>query len=340
MLRRRDGARDPVWLLAAFAPERRVLFARAHPRRPGGGHGLPDDARADHRALVRDRAHALDRAVVGHRRGDRRRSARSFSGVLLEHYWWGSVFLLTLPLAVVALVLALRLVPGHVNEGDEPVDNLGGVLSLVLVGALVLAINFAPVPNKTARSRSCWPGSRSLALVLFFLRQRRARNPLYDLDVAAPARVLGRRVRGDHRVRLADGRDVHRPAVPAERARLLDAGCGPVDPAGGGLHGAGRAPLGEAGRGARGALHAAASATCSAARLPHDAAAVEGGHRLLEGRPRLRLHRHRRRLRRYARLALADGLGAGHGAPAWPRARPICNATSAGRSCSRSSARC
>ena len=59
------------------------------------------------------------------------------------------MFLLTLPLAVVAIVMAWLLVPAHVNEGTEPVDNLGGILSLVLVGALILAINFAPVPNQT-----------------------------------------------------------------------------------------------------------------------------------------------------------------------------------------------
>src|SRR5438132_9441103 len=69
------------------------------------------------------------------------------SGLLLEHFWWGSVFLLTLPLAVVALVLAFRNVPAHVNEGSDPVDNLGGILSVVLVAALVLGINFAAVPN-------------------------------------------------------------------------------------------------------------------------------------------------------------------------------------------------
>src|SRR5436189_43236 len=69
------------------------------------------------------------------------------SGLLLEHFYWGSVFLLTLPLAVVAVVVAWRFVPAHVNESTEGVDNLGGVLSLVLVGALILAINFAPVPN-------------------------------------------------------------------------------------------------------------------------------------------------------------------------------------------------
>ena len=44
--------------------------------------------------------------------------------------------------------MAWWLVPAHVNESTEPVDNLGGILSLVLVGALMLSINFAPVPNK------------------------------------------------------------------------------------------------------------------------------------------------------------------------------------------------
>ena len=83
------------------------------------------------------------------------------SGALLEHFWWGSVFLVTLPLAAVALVMAVAFVPSHVNETTEPVDNLGGILSVVLVAALVLAINFAAVPNATtltSDSRSSpWP---------------------------------------------------------------------------------------------------------------------------------------------------------------------------------------
>jgi MFS transporter, DHA2 family, multidrug resistance protein len=109
------------------------------------------------------------------------------SGWLLESFWWGSVFLVTLPLAVVALLLALAFVPAHVNETSDPVDNLGGVLSALLVSALILAINFAPVPDK---------GALVLGLVVvavaagiaFLIRQRRAANPLYDLHVA------GRRV--------------------------------------------------------------------------------------------------------------------------------------------------
>jgi DHA2 family multidrug resistance protein-like MFS transporter len=106
------------------------------------------------------------------------------SGLLLQYFWWGSVFLITLPLAVVAFAMAVYLVPSHVNETTEPVDNLGGILSVVLVGSLVLAINFAPVPNKGTLVL----GLTAIALaglVAFYIRQRRAANPLYDLGVAA-----------------------------------------------------------------------------------------------------------------------------------------------------------
>jgi MFS transporter, DHA2 family, multidrug resistance protein len=106
------------------------------------------------------------------------------SGILLEHYWWGSVFLLTLPLAVIALVFALVLVPSHVNETTEAVDHPGGVFSIVLVGALILGINFAAVPNETTLVVSLFIVA-GMALVAFYIRQRRAANPLYDLHVAA-----------------------------------------------------------------------------------------------------------------------------------------------------------
>ena len=105
------------------------------------------------------------------------------AGALLEEFWWGSVFLVTLPLAVVAFALALVLVPSHVNETIEPVDNLGGILSIVLVASVVLAINFAPVPNETA----VVAGLAAIAVaagIAFVLRQRRAASPLYDLHIA------------------------------------------------------------------------------------------------------------------------------------------------------------
>ena len=116
------------------------------------------------------------------------------SGILLEHFWWGSVFLLTLPLAVIALVLALVLVPSHVNESTEPVDHLGGVLSIVLVGALILGINFAVVPNETALIVGLFAVSGA-ALVAFYIRQRRASEPALRPRRSRAADLLGGGVR-------------------------------------------------------------------------------------------------------------------------------------------------
>jgi DHA2 family multidrug resistance protein-like MFS transporter len=106
------------------------------------------------------------------------------SGFLLERFVWGSVFIVTLPLAAVALFMAWRFVPAHVNETSDAVDNLGGLLSVVLVGSLILSINFAPVPNMG----SLVIGMALIAIAAaigFVIRQRRAGNPLYDLDIAA-----------------------------------------------------------------------------------------------------------------------------------------------------------
>jgi DHA2 family multidrug resistance protein-like MFS transporter len=80
--------------------------------------------------------------------------------------------------------MALKFVPAHVNEAEEPVDNLGGVLSVVLVAGLILSINFAPVPGKTTLTLVL-AAIAAVGLVAFVIRQRRARNPLYDLEVAA-----------------------------------------------------------------------------------------------------------------------------------------------------------
>jgi EmrB/QacA subfamily drug resistance transporter len=174
----------PMSILAAWAPSDTVLFVA----RVGGGVAAgmaypttlalitalwaPGEARTKAIALWSGIGGAI--AALG----------PLLSGLLLEHFWWGSVFLLTLPLAVVAVVMAWKLVPAHVNEGTEAVDNLGGILSLVLIGSLILAINFAPVPNE-GTLKAVLAVIAAVALVLFFLRQRRAANPLYDLEVAA-----------------------------------------------------------------------------------------------------------------------------------------------------------
>ena len=105
------------------------------------------------------------------------------AGLLLEYFAWGSVFIITLPLAFVALLMALKFVPGHVNETTEPIDNEGGILSMILVGSLILAINFAPVPDERTKVVAFSVIALASGLA-FYIRQKRASNPLYDLQIA------------------------------------------------------------------------------------------------------------------------------------------------------------
>jgi EmrB/QacA subfamily drug resistance transporter len=61
-------------------------------------------------------------------------------GWLLEHFWWGSVFLINLPIVIVALVLGQLFVPTSKDPSAQPVDLPGAALSIIGVTALVNAI--------------------------------------------------------------------------------------------------------------------------------------------------------------------------------------------------------
>jgi DHA2 family multidrug resistance protein-like MFS transporter len=176
----------PFSLLAAYAPSDVVLFVARVGGGLAAGMAFPTTL-ALITALWSGPARTKSIALWSGTGGAIAALGPLLSGLLLQHFWWGSVFLITLPLAVIALVLAARLVPAHVNEATDPVDNLGGILSMLLVGALILGINFAAVPNEEALVA----GLAIIAIaagIVFVIRQRRARNPLYDLHVA------GRRV--------------------------------------------------------------------------------------------------------------------------------------------------
>ena len=172
----------PACVLAAWAPTDEVLFAARLLGGLSAGMAYPTTL-ALITALWSGPARTKSIALWSGIGGAISSLGPVLAGALLEEFWWGSVFLLTLPLAAVALVAAIRYVPSHVNEASDPIDNLGGILSVILVAALVLSINFAPVPDKGTLALGL--AAVALAgLVAFVIRQRRAQNPLYDLEVA------------------------------------------------------------------------------------------------------------------------------------------------------------
>ena len=176
----------PAALLAGFAPSVHVLFLARVLGGLAAGMAFPTTL-----ALItalwsggaRTRAIALWSGIGGGISA----LGPVVSGGLLEQFEWGSVFLITIPLALVALVLAIRFVPSHVNETTDPVDNLGGILSIIMVGGVVLAINFVSMPGygATTVAMTAIGVAAGIGFVIQQRRQGRVGNPLYDLGIAA-----------------------------------------------------------------------------------------------------------------------------------------------------------
>ena len=65
-------------------------------------------------------------------------------GYLLEHFWWGSVFFINIPIAVAGLVAGVFLVPESRDPDPKRLDIVGALLSISAVSILVYAIIEAP----------------------------------------------------------------------------------------------------------------------------------------------------------------------------------------------------
>jgi EmrB/QacA subfamily drug resistance transporter len=103
------------------------------------------------------------------------------SGWLLEHFWWGSIFLTNVGVVLVALIAGAFLIPSA-NEDHEPaLDLVGAVLSIAGLGALVYAIIEAPSRGWLSASTV---GAFSVAVVIlvaFSMWELRVSEPMLDL---------------------------------------------------------------------------------------------------------------------------------------------------------------
>ncbi|MDX3644331.1 MFS transporter [Streptomyces sp. MB09-02B] len=108
------------------------------------------------------------------------------SGLLLEHFWWGAIFLINLPAMVLLLVLVPFLVPEFKSAKSERFDLLSAVLSL---GAVLLVIyGIKEWARHGYEPLSALGISVGLVLGLVFLRrQKHLTHPMIDLG------LLGRR---------------------------------------------------------------------------------------------------------------------------------------------------
>jgi EmrB/QacA subfamily drug resistance transporter len=103
-------------------------------------------------------------------------------GALLEHFYWGSVFLVNVPIVVCTLAAGLFLIPTSKDPATPPLDLTGAMLSIIGLTALLYAIIEAPGYG--------WTDGRILAaflvgaalLAVFMLWEARVEYPMVNLE--------------------------------------------------------------------------------------------------------------------------------------------------------------
>ncbi len=101
-------------------------------------------------------------------------------GVLLEYFWWGSVFLLALPVMALLLALGPRVLPEFRNPEAGRLDLRSAAMSLAAVLAVIYGL------KEIAQDGLGWLPALSILAglatgFLFLRRQRRLADPLIDL---------------------------------------------------------------------------------------------------------------------------------------------------------------
>lgn len=171
-------------VIAAFAPSAPVLIAARALMGIGGATLLPSslslisslfpDARQRARAIGVWTAFFAGGSAVG----------PIIGGVLLHHFWWGSVFLINAPVLLVLLVFGKLLLPEHRSTTLGPLDMPSVALSIGGILPLVYAIKHVAEYGIDAEALVI-AAIGAIVLTLFVRRQRRLSEPLLDLKLFA-----------------------------------------------------------------------------------------------------------------------------------------------------------
>jgi len=102
-------------------------------------------------------------------------------GALLRHFWWGSIFLVNVPVIVIALIAGALLVPESRDPEPGRFDLVGAVTSTLGIGLLVWTIIEAPGHGWASRTSVLGFVGAALLLTLFVVWEVRSQSPLLEI---------------------------------------------------------------------------------------------------------------------------------------------------------------
>ncbi|MEV6760559.1 DHA2 family efflux MFS transporter permease subunit [Streptomyces sp. NPDC051105] len=106
-------------------------------------------------------------------------------GFLLNHFWWGSVFLINVPMAAIGIAACVFLLPETSDPASPRVDVLSTALTVTGLGALIYAIIEAPDRGWGDPLVVALLAASVVLITGLVLRERRVERPMLDMSLLA-----------------------------------------------------------------------------------------------------------------------------------------------------------
>ena len=101
-------------------------------------------------------------------------------GALLEHFYWGSVFLVNIPIVLVGLAAGVFLIPNSSDPHGRPLDPIGALLSIAALSTLLYAVIEGPQKGWTAAVTLTCFGVGGALLAGFFAWEHHTEHPMLE----------------------------------------------------------------------------------------------------------------------------------------------------------------
>ncbi|MFE7095456.1 MFS transporter [Streptomyces erythrochromogenes] len=174
--------------IAAFADNAQVLIAARALLGIGGAMIMPATLSILRQVFPDRRERALAIGIWTAVAAIGAASGPVLGGFLIEHFWWGSVFLINIPLMALILPLGRWLLPESRGSADGPWDVLGALMAAAGVLGAVLGIKRLGAERHLLDAEALVPlVLGATLLVLFVRRQKRREHPLIDMRMFSRA---------------------------------------------------------------------------------------------------------------------------------------------------------
>ncbi|TQI80717.1 DHA2 family multidrug resistance protein-like MFS transporter [Serratia fonticola] len=170
-------------LCAAFSPSSQLLIASRAFLAIGAAMMMPATLSIVRHVFTDERERALAIGIWAAVASGAAALGPVVGGVLLSHFWWGSVFLINVPVVMLVLPFAWYLIPHCGGDRQRPCDFISSLQIMIGLVAAIYALKELSKPAFSLIEFGVAAALGALFLTLFVRRQQRTQHPMIDFSL-------------------------------------------------------------------------------------------------------------------------------------------------------------